>query len=132
MQPEFLQKEKETFLVFALIYAQIPSHCRRFISVTVTKYTEDKIGKNPTTNQVLTFNLMNFKWVCLLGFAFVSSFSERSKHNTEGKIYIRKKCTSWFHLAFPKNHYFLDFGSQLFQIIITAQEKLCIHSPTKS
>lgn len=46
VQPEFLQKEKkETFLVFALIYAQIPSHCRRFLSVTVTKYTEDMTGK---------------------------------------------------------------------------------------
>lgn len=54
-------KGKTVFLVFALIYAQIPSHSHRFPGITITKYTEGKTENNQTTNQVLTFNLMNFK-----------------------------------------------------------------------
>lgn len=54
-------KGKKVFWVFALIYAQISSHSHKFPSITIPKYTEGKTENNPTTNQVLTYNLMNFK-----------------------------------------------------------------------
>lgn len=79
-----------------LVLAQTPSH--RFLRMAVTKYTEQKIGNSPPTNQVLTFNSMNFKLLYLLAFGlFGFFFSERSKHNT------RQDLHSLFHLAFPKN-----------------------------